>query len=116
MAPYLVRQGLAFKLSEGSISETANAGVVPMASNSMLLPVTGSWVDVPRTETLMEEVFVHRSGIPNWTHWPDRSTIGIPNYYAWGYYSLAQAALQRGDSASLVQFRDRGDASGLLGS
>ena len=113
VAPYLVRQGLAFKLFNGDPASAP--GVVEMV-RSPLSPVTGPFLDVPRTRTLLDSVFVHRSDLPAWDHWPDPSTIGIPNYYAWAYYSLAQAYAQENDDAQLERYRDRGDAWSLLGS
>ena len=77
--------------------------------------VTGPAVNVPRTETLLEQVFVHHSGLPAWDHWPDHSTIGIPNYYAWAYYAVAQAAAQNNRDDMLTKFRDQGDAWAKLG-
>ncbi|MBT8405239.1 MAG: DUF2723 domain-containing protein [Gemmatimonadetes bacterium] len=114
---YLVRHGLAFKLYEGQLLEERPIGVIPMPPDSPLTPVTGSWVDLPRTEQLADEVFVHRGDLPNWSHWPDIATLGIPNYYAWVYYSLAQAVLSdTGDEALMEQWRDRGEAWSALGS
>ena len=112
--PYLVRQGMAFKLNNGDPNATAPTTTVAIV-DTPLRAVTGPWVDVPRTERLMEDVFVHHSGLPNWDHWPDRSTIGIPTYYAWGYYALAQAAAQGNEQARLEEFRDKGDSWSNLG-
>jgi hypothetical protein len=112
---YLVRQGLAHKVHEGPMPETAPEGVVPMPPDSPLMSVTGRWLDAPRTETLFEEVFVHRGGIPDWDHWPDQSTIGIPNYYAWGYYALAQAAYQQYEDARAEAFQAEADRWSTLG-
>jgi len=112
--PYLVRQGLAFRLSNGPPSELSE-GIVSTAG-SPYSTVTGDHVDVPRTGTLVNEVFVHRGGIPDaWGHWPDQSTIGIPNYYAWTYLSLAQAAAQAGDAEALERFQERAQAWTVLG-
>ena len=111
--PYLVRQGLAFKLNNGALD--AEAPDAPVAIiDTPIRSVTGPWVDVARTEHLMEEVFMNRSDLPNWDHWPDRSTIGIPSYYSWGYYALAQAAAQVNDDARLARFRELGDGWSLL--
>jgi hypothetical protein len=112
---YLIRQGLAFRLHEGSLPETAPEGVEPMPSGSALISVIGSYVDVERTATLVEEVFLYRGGIPHWGHWPDNSTIGIPNYFAWAYYSLAQAAYQRGAEEDMQRWSEIGDAWTALG-
>ena len=113
---YLVRQGLAFKLNVGALPETAGEGVVELPLGSPMLPVTGRWLDMPRTDTLLGEVFVHRGGLPDWSFWPDHSTIGIPNYYAWGYYALAQAAYQQGDDEAVERYRAASEVWGQLGS
>ncbi len=116
VAGYLVREGLAFRLTNGPPGERAGEGVVAMDA-SPYTAVTGDWVNVPRTRTLFEEVFVHRSGIPDeWSHWPDLATIGIPNYYAWGWLALAQAAAQAGDEEALERFQERAEAWTALGS
>ena len=113
---YLVRQGLAFKLHDGPIEDEGSDGVMRMQP-SPYSPVVGDWVDVSRTRTLLEDVFVQRSGIPDtWTHWPDLATIGIPNYYAWGYLALMQAAMQTGDQAALDRYQARAEAWSKLGS
>jgi hypothetical protein len=112
---YLVRQGLAFKLNTGRLPEAAPEGVVTMPEGSPLNSVTGLWVDLPRTRTLMDSVFMHRGGIPDWGHWPDASTLGIPNYYAWGYYALAQAAFVQGDTVTTDRWRSEGEAWSSLG-
>jgi len=112
----LVREGVAFKLHNGTLtSESAPEGYVSMQETG-LQAVTGPWVHVPRTRTLMDDVFIHRSGIPTeWDHWPDHSTVGIPNYYAWGNYSLAQAALMQGDSTQLRERQQRAESWMELG-
>ena len=104
MQPYLVRQGLAFRLNNGELSQEGT-GYTRMVE-SPYLPVIGDWVDVERTRTLMDEVFVHRTGLPDeWTHWPDHATIGIPNYYAWVYMALVQAAIQGNDTDALDRYQ-----------
>ncbi len=114
---FLVRHGLAFKLHNGRLLDERPEGVVPMPASSPLTAVTGPWVDLPRTERLADQVFIHRGDLPNWDHWPDIATLGIPNYYAWVYYSLAQAVLtEQGDSTRMEQLRDRGELWSDLGS
>jgi hypothetical protein len=113
---YLVRHGLAFKLNNGSLEEAPPEGVVRMG-RTPYIGVTGEWIDVPRTHLLAEDVFIHRTGIPDeWSHWPDQATIGIPNYYAWTYLALAQASLQAGDSTSMARYQERSEAWAILGS
>jgi hypothetical protein len=77
---------------------------------SAYAPVIGEWVDVERTRTLLEDVFIHRGGLPDeWTHWPDLATIGIPSYYGWAYLALAQAAMQTQDEEALAHYQDRAE-------
>jgi hypothetical protein len=114
LQPYLVREGLAFRLHNGEIAVDEARGIVQM-QQTPYISVTGDWVDVDRTATLFERVFVHRSGVPDeWSHWPDRSTVGIPSYYAWGYIALAQAALQGEDVDALERYQERAEAWSLL--
>jgi hypothetical protein len=112
--PHLIRHGLAFKLHNGPVATTAPAGTVRIEENP-IRAVTGPAVNVPRTETLLEQVFAHHSGLPDWDHWPDHSTIGIPNYYAWAYYALAQAAAQNERPDVLEKYKQLGDRWATLG-
>jgi len=113
--PYLVRQGLAFKLHDGPLEEEGEHGYVRLAQTPYA-PVTGDWVDVARTRTLVDEVFVHRTGIPHeWDHWPDISTLGIPNYYSWAYLALVQVAIQAGDTEALDRYQAKAEAWSVLG-
>jgi Protein O-mannosyl-transferase TMEM260-like len=115
---YLVREGLAFRLKNGMPEgvEEGEDGVVRMQA-SPYVSVVGNWVDVPRTRTLLDDVFIHRSGIPDgWTHWPDIATIGIPNYYAWAYLALTAAAIQADDGEAIAKYQERAEAWTLLGS
>jgi hypothetical protein len=115
LSPYLVREGLAFRLHNGPLDQAA--GIGPEATGPMMMepsaysPVIGEWVDVARTTTLLEAVFIHRAGLPDdWSHWPDIATIGIPSYYGWAYLALAQAAIQADDDESLDRFQARAEA------
>ena len=90
-------------------------GIVRTAETS-LATLIGPWVSFERTRRLVEEVFVYRTGIPDdWDHWPDPSTIGIPNYYAWVYYALAQVAALEEDGPEMIRFTERAEAWALLG-
>jgi hypothetical protein len=111
---YLVREGLAFRLNNGPLAADEARGIVAM-QESPFTAVTGDWVDVDRTATLFDQVFVHRGGVPDeWSHWPDHSTLGIPSYYAWGYIALAQAALQADDAEDLARYQERAEAWSAL--
>jgi hypothetical protein len=114
VVPYLVRHGMAFRLYPGP--PDLNLRNI-LLEDPQIIPVTGAWLDVERTRTLAEDVFVHRTGIPDeWSHWPDRSTIGIPSYYAWVFAALAQSALQSGDDEQRRAYEDRLIAWQILGS
>lgn len=113
---HLVRQGLAFKLHDGDVSDGGIPGAARM-TESPYRGVTGDWVDVPRSMTLLDEVFVHHSGIPDrWGHWPDRASRTIPNNYAWAYLSATLVAAQAGDPTSSDRYRERAEAWAALGS
>jgi len=112
--PYLVRQGLAFKLHNGPIAESGDA--FTRLDPSPYSGVTGDWLDENRSRTLMDDVFLHRGGIPNdWDHWPDIATVGIPNYYSWVYTALMQASSQSGDMESVDRYRIEAEAWLALG-
>ena len=112
---YLIRQGLAYRLNNGALPESENAGFLQMQQSSYT-SVTGDWVDVARTAALLDEVFIHRTGIPDdWPHWPDLSTIGIPNYYMWSYLALTQAAIQMSDQEAIDRYQARAEAWQVLG-
>jgi hypothetical protein len=106
---YLVRQGVAFKLHNGELDVAPPAGARALAAQPEVLRGTGRWLDVPRTETLVNDVFVHRSGLPRWDHWPDPSASLIPYFYGWAYYALAVAAENRGDEAASDRYLGRGE-------
>lgn len=115
----LVRQGLAFKLSPARIAG-ARAADLPTRpfrlAESPYRQVTGEWIDVERTRTLLDRAFVHHSGIPDeWSHWPDH-TVSIPHYYAWTYLAVAMAAAQSGNVADADRYARRSEAWTVLGS
>jgi hypothetical protein len=96
LTPFLIRQGLAYRLNPGLPDPEVMEGVQEL-SLSPLSSVTGVWLDVDRTRTLAWEVFMHRDGLPEgWPRWPYRAVLGVPSYYAWVHYSLYQAAAEGG--------------------
>jgi len=116
LSPYLVRQGLAYRFHPGELADSAVPGLVRIA-DSQNRQLTGDWVDAPRTRTLLEEVFAHHSGIPDeWDHWPDRSELSIPRYYAFAYLSLAEVAARVGSPTTVEQYLERAEAWMVLGS
>ena len=116
LRPQVIRQGLAFRLWPGNPLELSSRGVMASLGTSPYAGVIGPWVDIPRTRLLADSVFVHRSGIPDdWDYWPDRSTRGIPNYYAWVYRALRQDAGARNDMGDMAELQDRVEAWTRLG-
>ncbi|MBT8488186.1 MAG: DUF2723 domain-containing protein [Gemmatimonadetes bacterium] len=125
LGAHLVRQGLAFKLSPRGPAESRSEAPTTAATDgrapalrldeSPYLQVTGEWIDVQRTRTLLDQAFVHHAGIPDaWSHWPDH-TVSIPHYYAWAYLSVAMAAAQVGDLGSADRYARRSEAWTVLG-
>jgi hypothetical protein len=108
---HLVRQGVAFKLHDAA-SPPPNA--VAVSDESRLVRGTGAWIDGPRTKALVDHVFVHRSGLPEWDHWPDHSTVSIPYQYAWAYYALAVAEEAEGRVRDARRYAALGDDWSLL--
>jgi len=97
LTPFLVRQGLAFRLNEGPPDPQNSQSIVALPA-SPFTTVTGLYLDGPRTDLLARQVFLHRSGLPDqWPRWPWRAVLGIPSYYSWVYYALYEWALLKGD-------------------
>jgi hypothetical protein len=116
LTPFLIRQGVAYRLNPGFPDPETLEGVEEM-SLSPMTSVTGTWLDVDRTRKLAWGVFLHRSGLPDdWPHWPYRAVLGVPSYYAWVHYSLYQAAVQGGREEEALENMDRAEAWARLGS
>jgi hypothetical protein len=110
LTPFLVRQGLAFRLNEGVPDPVALGEVVELPV-SAFTNVTGTYLDARRTQVLASEVFLHRSGLPDdWPWWPWRAVLGIPSYYSWVHYALYQWALQEGDTGEAEHQLGRAEA------
>ena len=112
LRPYLIRQGLAFKLNNGPVQEDPARGIYQVPNDgSGLVNMIGPYIDLPRTEQLLDEVFMHRGGFPDeWGHWADRATTGIPNYYGIAHYGAALVHTVLGDSVAANRHLDRGAA------
>jgi len=116
LTPFLIRQGVAYRLNPGVPDPEVLEGVEEM-SVSPMTSVTGMWLDVERTRKLAWEVFIHRGGLPDsWRHWPYRAVLGVPSYYAWVYYSLYQAAVQGEREGEAMENMERAEAWARLGS
>jgi hypothetical protein len=97
---FLLRQGVAFKLNNGPIKADLAKGIFEIPGGTAL---TGRFIDVPRTETLVNKVFMHHPGFPDkWTHWTDVATEGIPSYYAYTLSVLAYVYDQTGQHEKAI--------------
>jgi hypothetical protein len=98
LRPFLVRQGVALKLNDGPVEPDATRGIYAMPP-SQLTGVIGPYIDVPRTEALLSDVFVHRGGFPTeWGHWVDSATDGIPAYYGYSHAGLSYVYEMHGET------------------
>jgi hypothetical protein len=88
LRPYLIRQGLALKLNDGPIAADPARGIHAVPP-SQLGSIIGPFIDLPRTEELLTNVFMHRGGIPEWGHWVDMATDNMPMYYGYSHMGLA---------------------------
>jgi hypothetical protein len=96
---FLIRQGMAYKLSDGPVPiDPSRLGVVPFPQTE-LSGWAGDFVDLARTEHLVSDIFIHRSNMPDWDHWADEATKNIPFYY-WAVHGLlAQLHQSLGNTA-----------------
>ena len=78
-------------------------------SSAPLYALSGPYVDVSRTELLLEEVFLHRGGLPGSARWPD-ATVTVNHFYARGYWGLAQAAVVVDDTPAIPRFVEEAQA------
>ena len=75
---------------------------------------SGPYVDVPRTELLLDEVFLHRGDLPQSGRWRDR-TVSVNLFYARAYWALVQTAALVDDEPSVVRYVEEAQAWESLG-
>jgi hypothetical protein len=109
LRPYLIRQGVALKLNNGPVNPDPARGIYTVPE-SQLTGIIGPYIDVPRTETLLSEVFLHRGGFPEeWNHWVDSATDGIPAYYGYSHMGLAFVYDAMGEKEASDRHMTRGE-------
>jgi hypothetical protein len=101
LSRFLIRQGMAFKLINGSVQPDSTRGILAFP-NTELRSWAGEFVDLPRSELLVNDVFIHRSNLPNWDHWVDVATVNIPFYY-WAVHAALAQLYQSIGNAPLAQ-------------
>jgi len=105
---HLVREGIVDRIHARPASELARAGeqVVPMQA-----PET-SWIDIPRTQELLDEVYLFR-GVQDEDVYKDGTARALIGNYGATWLQLASARARVGDTAEAVEALQRGNA--LLG-
>lgn len=97
---YTARQGVAYKLL--TPEETGSPDLVPMPRDHPMSAIYGAYLDLPRSETLLWDVFMHRD-LADRAHWSDDATRGIPTYYAYAHVTVAQARQMMGDEEQVAR-------------
>ena len=90
LARWAVQQGLAVKLDLRSLERPREPGMIQGRPE-----YGGTWMDVPRTLKLYDEVYSFR-GLRDRAIWPDRSTLMIPAQYYVLALQLADVAARTG--------------------
>jgi hypothetical protein len=86
-----------YLLTQGLASKVFVAPSVP-GKDTLLVPGAG-WVDVKRTKTLWDSVFVGHKSIATRNDWVDRPSVGIPYLYVATGLMLAEVLQATGDVA-----------------
>jgi hypothetical protein len=110
---HLIRQGLALRVSERPLEADPARGIYPVPE---MIQVPERFVDLPRTDALLWDVFVHRGGIPDeWAFWPEPSTWNIPWYYVFAHYTAYATHMVLGNDDAAAEHLDRVEAWRQLG-
>jgi hypothetical protein len=110
---HLIRQGLALRVHNGPIEADPAAGIHPVPD---MIQVPEGFIDLPRTDALLWDVFVHRGGIPDdWAFWPEPSTTNIPWYYVFAHYTAYSVHAVLGNDEEAERHLERFDAWRRLG-
>ena len=109
LRPYLIRQGVALKLNDGPVEPDPARGIHEVPPSG-LTGIIGPYIDMPRTESLLSDIFIHRGGIPeDWGHWVDVATEGIPAYYGYSHMGMALVYETLGQTADAQRHMLRGN-------
>jgi hypothetical protein len=97
--PWMVRQGVAYKLEPNDIQPTESIVPIPLQARMQGGRMVPFWIDWERTRALLDDSYIYRD-ITDWTFWPDPTTSGIPLQYYQAYMALANAYLVLGNRAA----------------
>jgi hypothetical protein len=87
---YAVRQGLTFRLNDGAVAPAEQARLVPLPVSD-LSSVSGAYVDLSYTDTLLRVGLKRGRSTEPETPFVDKAVANIVLQYAWAHYTLAQA-------------------------
>ncbi len=108
LAPHVARQGLAFRLLAPEETEREGLVRLSLSPTDPWAGAFGAYVDLPRTHSLLWEQYIYRNLPGGWRHWPDDATRGIPTYYAYTHFALAQAQQDVGNTEEAAKNAARG--------
>jgi len=115
LRPFLIRQGVAYKLNNGPVVADSASGIF-QPTDPRYASYTGANLDVTRTEALASNVFMHRGGFPEeWGHWVDYATEGIPFYYGFTHVALSLAHQAMGNTEAAERHNARAEEFLRLG-
>ena len=106
---YTVREGLTWRLTDHPEQSAPGGAVVPMPQGEAAAAY-GAYVDVGRTDTLADEVWLRRGRIADpAAPWVDAPNASVPGNYAVALSALAQAHAQLGELDSARRYAGRAD-------
>jgi hypothetical protein len=109
LGDFLVRHGVALKLNNGRPDVDPARGLYEMSPE--FGGALGRFIDLPRTDELLTNVFIHRGGFPDrWTKWVDPATDQIPAYYGYSHLAAAQLYQRIGDEDRARRHHERWEA------
>ncbi|MGH7505929.1 MAG: hypothetical protein ACRELX_09770, partial [Longimicrobiales bacterium] len=110
LTPFTVRTGLTLRLAEAPV--IADGPIVRLPPADAF--VTGSHIDLERTRTLLEDVFIYRGLPENGLPWVDSATTNILLNYVSTHLAAARGRAMLGDDAAVQHHLARADAWGAL--
>ena len=102
LGDYVLTQGLASKLFMPPRHATAAKDTVYVQGDG--------WLDLPRSDSLWNNVFKGPQSVINTGDWIDRPSVGIPYLYVATGMELAEALKTRGDCREAQQVFDQAEA------
>ncbi|NIP84012.1 MAG: hypothetical protein GWM90_34195, partial [Gemmatimonadetes bacterium] len=106
LGDHVVRHGLTWRIDEDPGREPGRVVRVPGADAA---PMLGGAIDLPATDTLLEEVFVRRGRLLDAdAPWVDHANTTVPLQYVFAHYAAAAAHTRLGDAAAARRHARRG--------